>query len=352
MERTRSGTSPVETDASAPTATCPSCGTTLEAPRCLHCGAAATAGGFRVLRLLHEGNHSRVYLAQGPDGQRIALKELLFSLAPDAKALDDFAREGALLHQLAHPAIPRFIATFQEGSGAGTRLYLAQEFVEGKTLLAQLTDHRFSAAEAEGLARQLLPVLAYLHALSPPIIHRDLKPANLIVRPDGSLALVDFGSAREVKPGGTHRATLAGTFGYLPPEALGGTVDLTADLYALGATLVHLLSRRPPEEALWNPEQALGALVQAPPAFVAWLSKLTASRRGDRFSSAAEALAALDAPALAAPPRAPLASPTPTRAALPVGEAEALGLRPRSAPARTAERPRWAWTPEIGRAHV
>jgi serine/threonine-protein kinase len=257
------------------------CGSALDAPRCGQCGATAAAGGFRVAKVLHEGSHSRVYLAQGADGRRVVLKEMLFARAPDAKTLDDFAREGELLRQLDHPAIPRFVASFTEGTGSGTRLYLAQEHIEGTTLLARLGTHRFDAREAESLARDVLGVLAYLHGLSPPVLHRDLKPANLIVRPDGRLSLVDFGSAREIKPGGTHRATLTGTFGYLPPEALGGTVDQTADLYGLGATLLHLLTRRPPEETLWDDSMRLELQVQAPPAFVSWLGRLTARKRSE-----------------------------------------------------------------------
>jgi serine/threonine protein kinase len=178
----------------------------------------------------------------------------------------------------------------------------------------------------------VLGVLAYLHGLSPPVLHRDLKPANLIVRPDGRLSLVDFGSAREVKPGGTYQATVSGTFGYLPPEALGGTVDETADLYGLGATVLHLLTRRPPEETLWNESARLELLVQAPPSFVAWLGRLTARKRTDRFTSAAEALAALDARRARATPRQQATIIEWTHGSrrlpgpLPTGEAELLHL--------------------------
>jgi serine/threonine-protein kinase len=302
-------------------ALCAGCGAPELGLRCEACGAVCAAGGYRAIRVIHQSPHSRVYLAQGPGGERVALKELLFATAPDAKALDDFAREGALLRQLHHPGIPRFVASFREGQGAGTRFYLAQEFVEGRPLLALLEDKRFTADEVRALAEQLLEVLGYLQGLSPPVLHRDLKPANLILRPDGKLVLVDFGSAREVKPGGTHRATLAGTFGYLPPEALGGSVDQTTDLYALGATLLQLLSRRPPEELLWSVEgTGLGAAVNAPPRLLAWLSRLTAARRGDRFQSVAQALQGLHAPetpqplapiatAAAAPPEAEALSP-------------------------------------------
>jgi len=354
MERTLETRPAAESADQTGTASCVACGSALDAPRCTHCGATAAAGGFRVLQILHEGNHSRVYLAQDEAGQRVVLKEMLFARAPDAKTLDDFAREGELLRQLDHPAIPRFVASFTEGTGSGTRLYLAQQHIEGETLLAKLATHRFDAAEAESLARAVLSILAYLHRLSPPILHRDVKPANLIVGRDGRVSLVDFGSAREVKPGGTHRATVAGTFGYLPPEALGGTVDQTADLYGLGATLLHLLTRRPPEEALWDESVRLELLVQAPPSFVAWLSKLTARKRSDRFASAAEALAALDARSTPAPSDKPARVEVSRRAQrdgvgpLPAGEAEELGLHRRHALARGRGR----WSPNLGGVFV
>jgi serine/threonine protein kinase len=81
---------------------------------------------------------------------------------------------------------------------------------------------------------------------TPPVLHRDLKPANVVLRPDGTLALVDFGSVRTLSTDRTHGSTLVGTFGYMPPEQLGGTVDRTSDLYALGATLLHDLTGRDP----------------------------------------------------------------------------------------------------------
>ncbi len=100
------------------------------------------------------------------------------------------------------------------------------------------------------MAAQLLEVLAFLQRRSPPVLHRDLKPANVLLRPDGSVALVDFGSVRTLSADRTHGSTLVGTFGYMPPEQLGGTVDRTSDLYALGATLLHALTGKPPVEWL------------------------------------------------------------------------------------------------------
>jgi hypothetical protein len=241
--------------------------------------------------------HSRVYLAEGPGAARVALKELVFRLAPDIQRLEAFRREGELLAQLSHPRIPRFLASFTEGSGPQTRLYLAQEFIEGPSLLKQLQTRRFTEDEVCAVGEQVLEILVYLHGLSPRVLHRDIKPANLLVRPDGSICLVDFGTARDVTRGGTVNSTLVGTFGYMAPEQLGGTVSEASDLYSVGATLLHLLSRRPPSELLRGKglQLEVGEKLNASPRFRSFLQRLLAPSPSDRFPTAAEALRALEA---------------------------------------------------------
>jgi serine/threonine protein kinase len=199
-----------------------------------------------------------------------------------------------VLRALDHPDIPRFLASFQEGTGVGTRLYLAQEFLEGESLLQRIERERFDEDEAWQLAEQVLETLTSLHQRTPALVHRDIKPANLILRPSGRVALVDFGAARQLTRGVTHGSTLVGTFGYMPPEQLGGTVDAGSDLYALGATLVHALSGRMPADLI--DEQLALAFekhVQVTQGLHAFLGKLLAPRRSERFSSATDALMAL-----------------------------------------------------------
>lgn len=286
---------------------CPGCGEAVEAARCGACGAVRAAGGYRVDKVLARTPHSRVYLARDDSGRKVALKELVFALVPDAARLEAFDREAELLRQLDHPAVPRFFGSFREGEGVHLRLYLAQEFVEGRSVLEWIGERRAGEEDARRLAREVLQVLAYLHGLSPRVLHRDLKPANLLRRPDGSIAVVDFGAARDLEGGVTHGATLVGTFGYMPPEQLGGTVDQTCDLYALGATLVHLLARRPPWELLvpGTTELDWRRAVNVSPSMHDFLQRLVAPRREDRFQTAQEALRALDAPAQTVQPPAP-----------------------------------------------
>ncbi|OJT23620.1 hypothetical protein BO221_16610 [Archangium sp. Cb G35] len=252
-------------------------------------------GGYRVLRLLSQSPHGRLYAARAPDGGQVALKELVFSLVPEARQLEDFEREARLLRQVSHPRIPRFVDSFQAGSGVHTRLYLAQELIQGTSLRDLLHKRRLRDEEALEVARQVLDVLRYLHELSPRIVHRDVKPANLVRREDGAVFLVDFGAARDLFGSGTAGATMVGTFGYMPPEQLGGTLDETCDLYALGASLLHLLSGRSPEEMLASDlslDVAAHAFVS--PRMERFLLKLIARDPAQRFRSALDAQLALE----------------------------------------------------------
>ncbi|CAN5784627.1 hypothetical protein BH11MYX2_BH11MYX2_31820 [soil metagenome] len=261
---------------------------TYEPVRCSSCGAAVEPGGYTIERVLVANAHGRMYIARDADGTRVALKELAFVQSPSADSIAAFEREAKFLRALAHPAIPRFRAAFEEGAGAHTRYYLAQELVEGTQLDARLEDHFYSETEIIDIARQVLTVLVYLQSLSPMVIHRDIKPANLLRRADGSVAVVDFGAAHV--QGTTAGSTSIGTFGYMPLEQLAGLVDATTDGYALGASLVHLLTRREPWRILTP--TTLGP-VNVSPALNAFLQKLVSPEPKDRCANAAAALDAL-----------------------------------------------------------
>ena len=278
-------------DAAAAATFCPACDDLVRGARCDACGAAVRPGGYTVERVLVSNAHGRMYAARDVDGKQVALKELAFIQSPGPDALAAFEREARFLRALEHPAIPRFCASFQEDAGVHARYYLAQDLVVGEALDDRLETHWFSEAEIVGIARQVLDVLVYLQGLSPMVIHRDIKPANLLLRPDGTIAVVDFGAAHV--HGMTVGTTAIGTFGYMPIEQLAGDVDATTDLYALGASLIHLLTRREPWRLLQD-----GLLADVPlnvsRALRAFLAKLVAPNPRDRFRSAADARTALD----------------------------------------------------------
>ncbi len=278
---------------------CFRCGDPLDGLfRCTACGAVSQAGCYRPTKVLAENPHSRMYLAQDASGRKVALKELVFALVPSVDALEAFEREGKFLQRLEHPGIPRFVESFRLGTGVHTRLYLAQEFLEGVTLATRIEKQRLSETEFVHLAQQVLAILSYLHGQTPKMIHRDIKPANLILRPNGTVALVDFGAARDLTGTQTYGSTLVGTFGYMPPEQLGGTVDETSDLYGLGASLLHAVTGKRPD-SMFHRGIAIDASAEKLPLSPArrrFLLRLVEPRHSARFASAAAALNELQSP--------------------------------------------------------
>ena len=270
-------------------ADCAGCGRPRGGSRCAFCGVAFAPGGYAVERVLAVTDHSRVYRARAADGAAVALKELQFASVPGAQQIDAFEREAATLKTLHHPRIPRFIHSFAEGDGVQLRLYLAAEFIEGEPLSARVRRGPFTEAELRDTAGQVLRVLAYLHKLG--VLHRDVKPDNVIVRPSGEMVLVDFGSARRLSGTRTYGSTLVGTFGYMPTEQLGGTVDATSDLYALGATLLHAATGKPPSDLLGSD---MSLRVPATVPLHDLIAALVQPRRERRLPSAEAALRALD----------------------------------------------------------
>ena len=176
----------------------------------------------------------------------VAVKEMI-NQARDSLVrqtiVQNFEREAHILVTLAHPSIPKIFDFFTHD----TRSYLVLEFVNGKDLEAILreTQDFLSEERVIGWAIELCDVLSYLHKHKPePIVFRDMKPSNIMVNQDDHIVLVDFGIAKLFKEG--QKGTMIGTEGYSPPEQYRGEASQRADIYALGATLHHLLTRRDP----------------------------------------------------------------------------------------------------------
>jgi hypothetical protein len=170
----------------------------------------------------------------------MALKEFnAAGLPPEdrAEALAWLAREAGLLSMLEDPRLPQLVAAASEGD----RHYVAMPFLQGETLEERVI-REGAQPEAQVLAwgRELASLLVMLHGQSPPVVHRDLKPANVLLRPDGSLILLDLGVARPLARGTP--GTAVGTPGYAPPEQYQGMADERSDLYGLGATLHRALT--------------------------------------------------------------------------------------------------------------
>ena len=226
------------------------------------------ANRYRILRALKTGGMGAVYLASGSHlgGRLCAIKEMLDAFPSDDARREGqlwFAREAQLLGRLRHPSIPEIYDYFIEDG----RFYLVLEYIEGENLedrLARLGTPGLPEGPVLEWAAQIAEVLQYLHTQAPPVIFRDLKPANVMVTRDETIRVVDFGIARVFTP--VRQATLVGTPGYAPPEQYQGLADPLSDLYALAATVHHLLSGRDPRDAppfSFQPIRALAPTVSA-----------------------------------------------------------------------------------------
>lgn len=263
---------------------CASCGeATPPLDACAHCGGdPRLRGRYRLLAQVGRGAQGVTWRAWDEQAARtVAIKEQpLHSL--DHSLAARVEREARVLRELSHPQIPAYVDDFVVRNGRQVGVHIVQSFVEGASLRDEIEHHRYTEAEVVALLDDVAGVLAYLHGLAPPVIHRDLKPGNLIRRPEGGIALVDFGSVRDalVDPtlGGS---TMTGTYGYAAPEQFLGHADARTDLYALGVLAVTLLSRREPlsmmgtgHRLVWQPHvqcsaglrALLEALLQAEPA--------------------------------------------------------------------------------------
>ncbi|TYQ23589.1 serine/threonine protein kinase [Pseudanabaena sp. UWO311] len=257
---------------------------------------------YRIASVLGQGGIGITYAAlDAQTGDRVALKVLSFRRMNEWKMLELFEREARVLSQLDHPAIPRYLDYFQIDSDRDRDFYIVQQLVEGKSLGQAIDDGWHSSEEdIKQIAEQVLEVLIYLHELKPPVIHRDIKPQNVILQPNHKIALVDFGAVqdtyRSTQVGGS---TVFGTYGYMPPEQFRGKAVPATDLYALGATILFLLTGRSPAEL---PEIKLKLSfrnsVNISSHFADWLDKMIEPAIEDRFSSAKQSLKALQNPIL------------------------------------------------------
>lgn len=253
---------------------------------------------YEVLDLLGEGAQGRTH--RGRDHQTgaiVAIKELSIGQLDDWKAIDLFEREGKVLKNLNHPGIPAYVDAFHLADPDGQeRFFLIQEFVDGNDF-ETLVDQGLSMSEeeAEQFLRQVLGILVYLQERSPPVIHRDLKPSNIMRRRDGSLVLIDFGAVQSVIPDGRGGSTIIGTSGYMPIEQLYGRATAATDLYALGATVVHLLSGRHPADLPMR-EMRLGfePYINVSTPFKRFLQRLLDPVVERRIKTAKEALLTLE----------------------------------------------------------
>ncbi len=261
---------------------------------------------YRIIQVLGQGGFGRTYLAE--DQRRFnepcAIKELMTTTTGASlwqKVQELFEREAAILYQIEHPQVPKFREKFEQDQ----RLFLAQDYVAGKTYRTLLSERQavgqtFTEAEVLQLMRSLLPVLEHIHHQG--IIHRDISPENIILRDRDSLpVLIDFGVVKELatrlqSPDNTAPVTTVGKLGYAPSEQMQtGRAYPSSDLYALAVTAIVLLTGREPADLFdetqltWNWQR----WTRVNPRFAQIINRMLTYIPGDRYQSAADVLQAL-----------------------------------------------------------
>ncbi len=225
---------------------CNSCSSSLEfCPRDKIKKEIVLGDRYKLISPLQKGGMGELYAALDKRLNCICAVKLLYfdSLSDEEKdyRVTRFKSEVEILARLRHPALPHVLDYFLEDD----KYYLVMDYIPGNDLLTIMEKERKRSLEEDRVINwslTLCDVLDYLHNNKPQIIYRDLKPDNVMLRArDNQIILIDFGTAKTTDRV-TRRQTAIGTVGYAPPEQYSGIQDVRSDIYALGATIYHLVS--------------------------------------------------------------------------------------------------------------
>lgn len=257
-------------------------------------------GRYQLTQQLGQNAGRQTWLSEDLEAETrksVIVKLLAFSPQMQWEELKLFEREAQVLKNLNHPRIPTYRDYFSldEQAGGGLPWFgLVQDYIPGSSL-RQLLDKgkKFTPEQVRYAATDILEILIYLHELSPPVLHRDVKPSNIILG-GRQFYLVDFGAVQDRAKAEGVTFTVVGTSGYAPPEQLWGRAVPASDLYALGATLIHLLTGTSPSELPQHQMRIqFSDKVRLNPNFSSWIEKLIEPAPEKRFTTAREALEAL-----------------------------------------------------------
>jgi serine/threonine-protein kinase len=209
---------------------------------------------YEILAKVGEGGMSCVYLARDQRlNKQWAIKEVkqTGNRRQDELIAQSFITEANMMKKLDHPMLPRIVDIVTQDAS----IFVVMDYVEGQSLEQIVKQHGPQPQESViAWGKDLSQALEYLHSCSPPIIYRDMKPANVMLKPDGTVRIIDFGIARELKEQQADEkvgdTTMLGTRGYAAPEQFGGIgqTDRRTDIYCLGATLYNLLTGKSPAD--------------------------------------------------------------------------------------------------------
>lgn len=246
-------------------------------------------GKYKILNKVGQGGMSVVYLAMNEKANKQwAIKEVRKDGVKDFELIKQgLIVETDMLKKLSHPSLPSIVDVIEDDN----TFLIVMDYIQGNPLSKTLEEYGAQSQEnVVEWAKQLCDVLGYLHSRKPPIIYRDMKPANVMLKPDGSITLIDFGTAREYKSKNIADTTCLGTIGYAAPEQFGGMgqTDARTDIYCLGATLYHLVTGMNPCE----PPYEIKPIRQINPALSNGLEKIimkcTQRDPNARYQSCAE----------------------------------------------------------------
>ncbi len=246
-------------------------------------------GKYKILNKVGQGGMSVVYLAMNERANKQwAVKEVRKDGVLDFESVKQgLVAETDILKKLSHKHLPSIIDVIDTEDS----FIIIMDYVQGNSLDKALRE--FGAQPQEDViewSKQLCDVLGYLHTRQPAIIYRDMKPANVMLKPDGSISLIDFGTAREHKASKVEDTTCLGTRGYAAPEQYGGMgqTDARTDIYCLGATIYHLVTGMNPSQ----PPYEIRPITQIDPSLSTGLEKIilkcTQNDPADRYQSCAE----------------------------------------------------------------
>ncbi|BBF41457.1 serine/threonine protein kinase PrkC, regulator of stationary phase [Lachnospiraceae bacterium KM106-2] len=252
-------------------------------------------GTYKVLNKIGQGGMSVVYLAMNERANKQwAIKEVRRQGVKDFDVVrQSLIAETDMLKKLKHKHLPSIVDVIEnEGN-----FLIVMDYIQGITLKKALEEN--GALDQDDVIKwavQLCDVLGYLHTRKPPIIYRDTKPANIMLKPDGDIVLIDFGTAREYKQYNVADTTCLGTQGYAAPEQFGGhgQTDARTDIYNLGATLYHLVTGQNPSE----PPYEMRPIREINPSLSSGLEKIilkcTQRNPDDRYQSCSQLMYALE----------------------------------------------------------
>ncbi len=252
-------------------------------------------GKYKILNVVGRGGMSVVYLAMNEKANKQwAIKEVRKDGTKDFEVVKQgLVVEIGMLKRLSHPNLPSIVDVIEDDD----TFLIVMDYIQGNPLSKTLEE--FGAQPQEYViewAKQLCDVLGYLHNSTPPIVYRDMKPANVMLKPDGNVSLIDFGTAREFKEKNLADTTCLGTIGYAAPEQFGGMgqTDARTDIYCLGATLYHLVTGMNPSD----PPYEIKPIREINPGLSSGLERIilkcTQRDPEDRYQSTAELMYALE----------------------------------------------------------